>query len=59
VRLPALDEFRQLVDVRRASIVNDVADWLKDRLAIVVSGLQRCLEVRRGFGSTLRVSAFR
>jgi energy-coupling factor transporter ATP-binding protein EcfA2 len=71
VRLLALDEFQHFVDVRRASIVNDVADWLKEqveeaRLAIVVSGLQRCLEVlrqneqlRRRFGSTLRVSAFR
>jgi hypothetical protein len=71
VRLLALDEFQSFVDVRRASIVNDVADWLKEqveeaRLAIVVSGLQRCLEVlgqneqlRRRFGSTLRVSAFR
>jgi hypothetical protein len=59
------------VDVRRASIVTDVADWLKEqveeaRLAIVVSGLQRSLEVlrqneqlRRRFGSRLRVSAFR
>lgn len=71
VRLLALDEFQHFVDVRRASIVNDVADWLKEqveeaRLAILVSGLQRCLEVlrqneqlRRRFGSTLRVSAFR
>jgi hypothetical protein len=71
VRLLALDEFQHFVDVRRASIVNDVADWLKEqveeaKLAIVVSGLQRCLEVlrqneqlRRRFGSTLRVSAFR
>ena len=71
VRLLALDEFQHFVDVRRASIVNDVADWLKEqveeaRLAIVVSGLQRCLEVlrqneqlRRRFGATLRVSAFR
>jgi len=71
VRLLALDEFQHFVDVRRASIVTDVADWLKEqveeaRLAIVVSGLQRCLEVlrqneqlRRRFGSTLRVSAFR
>jgi len=71
VRLLALDEFQHFVDVRRASIVNDVADWLKEqveeaRLAIVVAGLQRCLEVlrqneqlRRRFGSTLRVSAFR
>ena len=44
VRLLALDEFQHFVDVRRASIVNDVADWLKEqveeaRLAIVVSGL--------------------
>jgi energy-coupling factor transporter ATP-binding protein EcfA2 len=71
VRLLALDEFQHFVDVQRASIVNDVADWLKEqveeaRLAIVVSGLQRCLEVlrqneqlRRRFSSTLRVSAFR
>jgi len=71
VRLLALDEFQHFVDVRRASIVTDVADWLKEqveeaRLAIVVSGLQRSLEVlrqneqlRRRFGSTLRVSAFR
>ena len=53
------------------NIVTDVADWLKEqveeaRLAIVVSGLQRSLEVlrqneqlRRRFGSTLRVGAFR
>jgi hypothetical protein len=59
------------VDVQRASIVNDVADWLKEqveeaRLAIVVAGLQRCLEVlrqneqlRRRFSATLRVGAFR
>ncbi len=71
VRLLALDEFQHFVDVRRASIVTDVADWLKEqveeaRLAIVVSGLQRSLEVlrqneqlRRRFGSTLRVSGFR
>jgi energy-coupling factor transporter ATP-binding protein EcfA2 len=71
VRLLALDEFQHFVDVRRASIVNDVADWLKEqveeaRLAIVVGGLQRCLEVlrqneqlRRRFGATLRVGAFR
>jgi hypothetical protein len=70
VRLLALDEFQHFVDVQRASIVNDVADWLKEqveeaRLAIVVSGLQRCLEVlrqndqlRRRFGATLRVGAF-
>jgi energy-coupling factor transporter ATP-binding protein EcfA2 len=71
VRLLALDEFQHFVDVHRASIVNDVADWLKEqveevRLAIVVAGLDRCLEVlrqneqlRRRFGATLRVSAFR
>ena len=71
VRLLALDEFQHFVDVRRASIVNDVADWLKEqveeaRLAIVVAGLQRCLEVlrqneqlRRRFSATLRVDAFR
>jgi len=71
VRLLALDEFQHFVDVRRASIVNDVADWLKEqveeaRLAIVVAGLQRCLEVlrqneqlRRRFSATLRVGAFR
>lgn len=70
VRLLALDEFQHFVDVRRG-IVNDVADWLKEqveeaRLAIVVAGLDRCLEVlrqneqlRRRFGATLRVSAFR
>jgi len=70
VRLLALDEFQHFVDVQRASIVNDVADWLKEqveeaRLAIVVAGLQRCLEVlrqneqlRRRFGATLRVDAF-
>ena len=71
VRLLALDEFQHFVDVRQASIPNDVADWLKEqveeaRLAIVVLGLQRCLEVlrqneqlRRRFGSTLHVGAFR
>jgi Cdc6-like AAA superfamily ATPase len=71
VRLLALDEFQHFVDSQRASIVNDVADWLKEqieeaRLAIVVSGLQRCLEVlrqneqlRRRFGATVRVDAFR
>ena len=71
VRLLALDEFQHFVDVQRASIVNDVADWLKEqveeaRLAIVVAGLQRCLEVlrqneqlRRRFSATLRVGAFR
>jgi hypothetical protein len=71
VRLLALDEFQHFVDVQRASIVNDVADWLKEqveeaRLAIVVAGLQRCLEVlrqneqlRRRFGATLHVGAFR
>ena len=71
VRLLALDEFQHFVDVRRASIVNDVADWLKEQveeagLAIVVAGLQRCLEVlrqneqlRRRFSATLRVGAFR
>ena len=70
VRLLALDEFQHFVDVQRASIVNDVADWLKEqveeaRLAIVVAGLQRCLEVlrqneqlRRRFSATLRVGAF-
>ncbi len=70
VRLLALDEFQHFVDVRRANIPNDVADWLKEqveeaRLAIVVLGLQRCLEVlrqneqlRRRFGATLRVGAF-
>lgn len=71
VRLLALDEFQHFVDVRQASIPNDVADWLKEqieeaRLAIVVLGLQRCLEVlrqneqlRRRFGATLQVGAFR
>lgn len=71
VRLLALDEFQHFVDVRRASIVNDVADWLKEqveeaRLAIVVAGLQRSLEVLRQneqllrrFSATLRVGAFR
>ena len=71
VRLLALDEFQHFVDVRQANIPNDVADWLKEqveeaKLAIVVLGLQRCLEVlrqneqlRRRFGATLRVGAFR
>jgi len=71
VRLLALDEFQHFVDVRQVSIPNDVADWLKEqveeaRLAIVVLGLQRCLEVlrqneqlRRRFGATLHVGAFR
>jgi hypothetical protein len=71
VRLLALDEFQHFVDVRQASIPNDVADWLKEqveeaRLAIVVLGLQRCLEVlrqneqlRRRFGATLHIGAFR
>ena len=71
VRLLALDEFQHFVDVRQASIPNDVADWLKEqveeaRLAIVVLGLQRCLEVlrqneqlRRRFGATVHVGAFR
>src|SRR5271165_1937189 len=71
VRLLALDEFQHFVDVRQANIPNDVADWLKEqveeaRLAIVVLGLQRCLEVlrqneqlRRRFGATLSVGAFR
>ncbi len=71
VRLLALDEFQHFVDVRQANIPNDVADWLKEqveeaRLAIVVLGLHRCLEVlrqneqlRRRFGATLRVGAFR
>jgi hypothetical protein len=70
VRLLALDEFQHFVDVRQASIPNDVADWLKEqveeaRLSIVVLGLQRCLEVlrqneqlRRRFGATLHVGAF-
>lgn len=71
VRLLALDEFQHFVDVRQANIPNDVADWLKEqveetKLAIVVLGLQRCLEVlkqneqlRRRFGATMRVGAFR
>src|SRR5712671_3649452 len=71
VRLLALDEFQHFVDVRQANIPNEVADWLKEqveeaRLAIVVAGLQRCLEVlrqneqlRRRFSATLRVGAFR
>jgi hypothetical protein len=71
VRLLALDEFQHFVDVRRASIPNEVADWLKEqveeaRLPIVVLGLERCLEVlrqneqlRRRFGATVRVGAFR
>ncbi len=71
VRLLALDEFQHFVDVRQANIPNDVADWLKEqveemKLAIVVLGLPRCLEVlkqneqlRRRFGATLRVGAFR
>jgi energy-coupling factor transporter ATP-binding protein EcfA2 len=71
VRLLALDEFQHFVDARQANIPNDVADWLKEqveeaRLAIVVLGLQRCLEVlkqneqlRRRFGATVRVGAFR
>jgi energy-coupling factor transporter ATP-binding protein EcfA2 len=71
VRLLALDEFQHFVDARQASIPNDVADWLKEQVeetgvAIVVLGLQRCLEVlkqneqlRRRFGATLRVGAFR
>jgi energy-coupling factor transporter ATP-binding protein EcfA2 len=71
VRLLALDEFQHFVDVRQASIPNDVADWLKEqieeaKLAIVVAGLPRCLEVlrqneqlRRRFSATLRVGAFR
>jgi hypothetical protein len=71
VRLLALDEFQHFVDVRRASIPNDVADWLKEqveeaKLPIVVLGLERCLEVlkqneqlRRRFGATVRVGAFR
>ena len=45
--LLALDEFQHFVDVRQASIPNDVMDWLKEqveeaRLAIVFC-LQRCL----------------
>jgi energy-coupling factor transporter ATP-binding protein EcfA2 len=71
VRLSALDEFQHFVDARQAHIPNEVADWLKEQveeagLAIVVLGLQRCLEVlkqneqlRRRFGATLRVGAFR
>jgi energy-coupling factor transporter ATP-binding protein EcfA2 len=70
VRLLALDEFQHFVDVRQASIPNDVADWLKEqveeaKLAIVVLGLPRCLEVlrqneqlRRRFGANVCVSAF-
>jgi hypothetical protein len=70
VRLLALDEFQHFVDVRQANIPNDVADWLKEqveeaKLAIVVLGLQRCLEVlrqneqlRRRFSATLRVGPF-
>ena len=71
VRLLALDEFQHFVDARQANIPNEVADWLKEQieetgLAIVVLGLQRCLEVlkqseqlRRRFGATLRVGTFR
>lgn len=71
MRLLALDEFQHFVDARQASIPNEVADWLKEQVeetgvAIVVLGLQRCLEVlkqneqlRRRFGATLRVGAFR
>ncbi len=71
VRLLALDEFQHFVDVRRANIPNDVADWLKEqveevKLPIVVLGLQRCLEVlkqneqlRRRFGASLHIGAFR
>src|SRR5579859_3591335 len=71
VRLLALDEFQHFVDARQANIPNDVADWLKEqveeaKLAIVVLGLDRCLEVlrqneqlRRRFGANLRVGAFR
>jgi hypothetical protein len=71
VRLLALDEFQHFVDVRQANIPNDVADWLKEqveeaKLAIVVLGLERCLEVlrqneqlRRRFGANVRVGAFR
>jgi hypothetical protein len=67
----ALDEFQHFVDARQASIPNEVADWLKEQVeetgvAIVVLGLHRCLEVlkqneqlRRRFGATLRVGAFR
>ena len=32
VRLLALDEFQHIVDVRLASIVTDVADWLKEQV---------------------------
>ena len=71
LRLLGLDEFQHFVDARQVSIPNEVADWLKEQveetgLAIVVLGLQRCLEVlkqnerlRRRFGATLRVGAFR
>ena len=71
VRLLALDEFQHFVDARQANIPNEVADWLKEQveeagLAIVVLGLERSLEVlkqneqlRRRFGATLRVGAFR
>jgi hypothetical protein len=71
VRLLALDEFQHFVDVRRANIPNEVADWLKEqveeaRLAIVVLGLPRCVEVlrqneqlRRRFGACVSVGAFR
>jgi hypothetical protein len=57
------------VDVRQANIPNDVADWLKEqveeaRLAIVVLGLhlevlRQNEQLRRRFGATLRVGAFR
>jgi len=71
VRLMALDEFQHFVDARQSNIPNEVADWLQEQieetgLAIVVLGLPRCLEVlkqneqlRRRFGATLRVGAFR
>jgi energy-coupling factor transporter ATP-binding protein EcfA2 len=71
VRLLALDEFQHFVDVRQANIPNDVADWLKEqveeaKLAIVVLGLPRCLEVlkqneqlRRRFGANMYIGAFR
>jgi energy-coupling factor transporter ATP-binding protein EcfA2 len=71
VRLLALDEFQHFVDVRQANIPNDVADWLKEqveeaKLAIVVLGLRRCLEVlrqneqlRRRFGANVCIGAFR
>jgi Bacterial TniB protein len=69
VRLLALDEFQHFVDVRQANIPNDVADWLKEqveeaRLAIVVLGLhlevlRQNEQLRRRFGATLRVGAFR